>query len=158
VVVEASDPGTGRLLASKGIPDSGDGRYLLMHNPVHLLGVEAPISVLSAVRDRRSTGGDDVCQRYDLVARAVRDLAVGETLDMGARHTVPGVEPLLMPARPLGAEVPVPYYLAAGARVGRPVPRGALLSLADIIVDESSALMRLRREQDALRRPNAISA
>ena len=42
VVVETPDRATGLLLASKGIPASKDGRYLLLHNPIHLLGVEAP--------------------------------------------------------------------------------------------------------------------
>ncbi|MDJ1158660.1 flagellar biosynthesis protein FlgA [Chelatococcus sp. SYSU_G07232] len=161
VVVEAPDAATGRLLAAKGIPGDGEGRYLLLHNPVHLLGVEAPISVLSAVHDGRSTGGDEVRQRYDLVARAERDFAAGETLDMGARHALSGVAPLLVPARPLGPEAPVPYYLAAGARLRRPVGRGATFTLADVVVDEDSALMRLRREQDALDalrepRPSAV--
>lgn len=150
VVVETPDPATGKLLASKGIPGSGDGRYLMLHNPVHLLGAEAPISVLGAMRERRSTGGTDVRQRHDLVARATRAFAPGEVLEMGARHTLPGVEPLLLPARTLAAAAPVPYYLATGARIARPVAEGAVLTLADIAIDPSSALLRLRREQDAV--------
>ena len=127
VVVEAPDPATGRLLASKGIPGSGDGRYLLLHNPVHLLGVEAPISVLSAFRHRRSSGGADVKPRVDLAARANRDLAPGDALDMEARHEVPALEPLILPAAALMPDAPVPYYLAAGRRVLRSVAKGALL-------------------------------
>jgi predicted homoserine dehydrogenase-like protein len=149
VVVEAPDAATGRLLAEKGIPGSGDGRYLMLHNPVHLLGAEAPISVLSAVRDGRSTGGEDVLPRWDLVGRAMRDFAAGEVLALAARHALPDVEPLLMPAAPLGSDAPVPYYLAAGATLTRPVSRGSLVTLADVAIDPGSVLLRLRREQDA---------
>ena len=148
VVVEAPDAATGRLLAEKGIPGSGDGRYLMLHNPVHLLGAEAPISVLSAVREGRSTGGEEVLPRWDLVGRAMRDFAASEVLALGARHALPEVEPLLMPAAPLGSDAPVPYYLAAGARLTRPVSRGSLITLADVAIDPNSVLLKLRREQD----------
>ena len=149
MTVEAPDPATGRLLAGKGIPASEDGRYLLLHNPVHLLGVEAPASVLSAVQLGRGTGGSDVRPRFDLAARASRDLAPGEVLTLGARHTLPAVDPLLLPAQALGPEAPIPYYLAANRRIRRTVPGGRVLTLADVEPDTGSALYRLRREQDA---------
>ena len=50
VVVEAPDRATGQLLAGKGIPGDAHGRYLMLHNPVHLLGVEAVASVFAAAR------------------------------------------------------------------------------------------------------------
>jgi len=149
VVVETPDAATGRLLGGKGIPASPDGRYLMLHNPVHLLGVEAPASVLSAACLGRSTGGDEVLPRVELGARAVRDLAVGETLAMEARHAIPAVDPLILPNRSLEADAPVPYYLAADRRVTRPVAKGQVLTMADVEVDPNSTLLRLRREQDA---------
>ena len=149
VVVEAPDPDTGHFLAGKGIPGSDDGRTLLLHNPVHLLGVEAPASLLAALRLGRGTGGEDVRPRFDLVARANRNLAPGEALDLGPRHTLPMADPLVLPARTLGPDAPVPYYVAAGGRIRRPVPRGRILTLDDVEVDEGRALTRLRRAQDA---------
>src|SRR5690606_32963065 len=86
VIAEAPDEATGRLLASKGIPTCPEGRYVLLHNPVHLLGAEAAMSILSAAHLGRSTGGTDVRPVVDLVATAARDLEVGERLEMGARH------------------------------------------------------------------------
>ena len=55
-------------LAGKGMPSyiapSGT-TYMLMYNPQHLLGVEAPLSIMSAVRLGKSTGaqplGTDDC-------------------------------------------------------------------------------------------------
>jgi predicted homoserine dehydrogenase-like protein len=150
VVVETPDAETGRLLASKGLPASPDHRYLMLANPVHLLGVEAPMSVLSACRLGVGTGGTEVRQRQDLVGRASRDLDPGEELTLGERHVVAGLEPLLQPAAALADDAALPYYLAAGRRVRRKVAAGALLRVADVDLDEGAALLRLRREQDRL--------
>jgi predicted homoserine dehydrogenase-like protein len=150
VVVETPDADTGRLFAAKGMPASPDGRYVLLHNPVHLLGAEAPMSALSAALLGTSTGGADVRPRIDLIARTNRALEPGETLAMGARHVIGGLDPLLQAAAPLGADKPVPYYLATNCRIVRPVPAGAILTGADLELDESTTLVRLRREQDTL--------
>jgi len=148
VIVETPDPTTGRVLAGKGIPASADGRYLMLHNPVHLLGAEAPMSVLSAIRFGCSTGGHEVRPRVDLVARARRDLAPGEALAMGARHSIEALDHQLLPARPLGPENPVPYYLAAGRRVRTPVKAGEVLTGAHLEIGDST-LLKLRQAQDA---------
>ena len=146
VVVEAPDPTTGRVLASKGIPASDDGRYLLLHNPVHLLGVEALASLHSAVHLGRSTGGEDVRQRFDLVARTTRAFVAGEPLMIGERHEIPDLEPLIVPHRADEHGAPTPYYLAAGGRIVRPLDAGRVLTFADVETDPTSSLYRLRRE------------
>jgi predicted homoserine dehydrogenase-like protein len=148
VTVETPDARTGRLLAGKGIPATADGRHMMLHNPVHLLGAEAVMSVLAAVRLGRPTGSAEPRPRIDLVAEARRDLLAGEQLLMAERHEIPALQHLLKPAQALGDEASLPYYLAAGARLRRNVRAGALLTLADVEVDPSSALLRLRREQD----------
>ncbi|RYF12428.1 MAG: flagellar biosynthesis protein FlgA [Deltaproteobacteria bacterium] len=150
VVVEMPDPTTGRLLASKGIPGTPEGGHLLLHNPVHLLGVEAAASVLSAARDGVSTGGDAPEQRFDLLARASATLAAGTVLALGARHTIAGMVPAIHPAQAVHNGAPVPYYLAEGRTLARDVPAGATLSLDDLLPAPDSTLMRLRREQDVL--------
>jgi predicted homoserine dehydrogenase-like protein len=148
VVVEAPDPATGRLLAGKGIPGAGDGRYLLLHNPVHLLGVEAVASVLAAARGGPPLGDTEARPRFDLVARASRDIASGETLALGERHTIEALAPLILPAAPIVMQSRVPYYLAAGHRTVRPVAKGEILAVADVDLDPQSARYRLRRSQD----------
>jgi predicted homoserine dehydrogenase-like protein len=149
VVVEAPDPATGQLFAAKGIPTCPQHRYVLLHNPVHLLGAEAAISMLSTVQLGCSTGGAEVRPLVDLVAIAQRDFEPGEWLTMGARHAVPGLDHALLPARPLGEDAPLPYYLAVGGRVRRPVRRGAQLLGGDVDVDGSKVLLQLRMAQDA---------
>jgi len=149
VIVEAPDSATGLLFKHKGIPTSLDGRYVLLHNPVHLLGAEAPLSALSAAGFGSTTGTDDVKPRVDLVAEAARDLEPGEVLTMGARHVIGGLTHRLMPAQAIGPGKPLPYYLADAMTVLRPVKKGAILTCADVSEREGSILFRLRREQDA---------
>ena len=150
VIVEAPDLATGLLFKQKGIPTSPDGRYVLLHNPVHLLGAEAPLSALSAAAFGSTTGTDDVRPRVDLVAEAARDLEPGEVLTMGARHVIGGLTHRLMPAQAIGPGKPLPYYLADAMTVLRPVKKGAILTCDDVSEREGSILFRLRREQDAV--------
>jgi predicted homoserine dehydrogenase-like protein len=148
VVVEAPDAATGRLLAEKGIPTCPEKRCVLLHNPVHLLGAEAPVSALSAARLGCSTGGSDVRPRVDLVGKASRDLEPGEVLAMGTRHVVGGLEPELREARPIGEAAPLPYYLATGLKIRRHVRKGDILNGADVELASESVLLKLRLDQD----------
>jgi predicted homoserine dehydrogenase-like protein len=150
IVVACRDAATWRTLRDKGIPTSGNGRYALLYNPQHLLGVEAPVSILSAVLLNQSTGGVEIDHRCDLVARAARDFAAGETLTITDQHhhEVDGLEPLLVePARALGAN-PLPYYMAVERRLTRPLPAGSLVGCDMVERDGSSTLWSLRAEQD----------
>jgi predicted homoserine dehydrogenase-like protein len=138
--------------------------YMLVFNPQHLLGVEAPLSILSAVRLGRPTGAVCPTPCTDLVAVASRDLRAGETLSLNqASHGVDALEPrLLAPQRmTLTADEAsggtaaresacVPYYLAAGAVMTRDVCQGERLALADVAVPRGTALFRLRVQQEAL--------
>ena len=148
-IVEVPDRMTGRVLASKGIPASEDGRYLLIHNPVHLLGSEAPASLLAAIEAGRSTGGADVRQRFDLVARLTRDVAQGERILLGDRHAIPDTSPEIAPAAPLQGDAPLPYYLAPGSTLRTNVASGEVLRVDDVEFPAGSTLKRLRDEQDA---------
>lgn len=149
VIVEAPDEATGRLFAAKGIPTCPQHRHVLLHNPVHLLGAEAAVSVLAAAQLGCSTGGVMVKPRIDLVAHAERDLEPGEVLTIGARHEIPGIDYRLEPARALHEQAPVPYYLAVGGRIRRPVRRGQPLLGGEVDLREGSVLLRLRQAQDA---------
>ena len=148
VVIEAPDLATGRLFAAKGMPTCADGRYVLIHNPVHLLGVEAAMSMLAAVQLGCSTGGSRVRPVVDLIGIAQRNLEVGEQFTIGVRHVIDGLQHVLRPAQALGEDTPLPYYMAAGARVVRPVLAGQPLRCGDVSLDNTTALHRLRTAQD----------
>jgi predicted homoserine dehydrogenase-like protein len=169
VVVEAPNADIGHSFADHGMPASADRRHLMLHCPVHMLGVEAQLSVLAAARLRLPTGATDVRARFDMVARTRRDFAAGEKLTLGGgyrhgvsphsdMHAIEGFEGLLLPAQALGPDSPVPYYLAVGRTLRMPVRRGEMLACKHVALDDDSTMLRLRREQDALFFPQAATA
>jgi predicted homoserine dehydrogenase-like protein len=147
VVVRCDDAATWRVLKGKGIPVSEDGGTALLHNPVHLLGIEAPMSLFNAGLLHAPAAA--LLPRCDLVARAARALAAGSTLTIGMRHAVDGLRPEIVDAAPLADDAPLPYYLAAGCRLRRDVAAGATITPAMVEAPADSALWRLRAEQDA---------
>ena len=151
VVVAWADERSGALFRGKGIPTTADGRYGLVYNPSHLLGVEAPISILAAARLGQSILDDSYRPVVDLTARAMVDLPAGRTLDIvGTRHAVPDLEPGLTPARLISGDAPLPYYMAVGRTLTRPVAAGAYITADCVDAPEGSTLWRLRAEQDAM--------
>jgi|Laugresbdmm110dd_1035094.scaffolds.fasta_scaffold15937_2 predicted homoserine dehydrogenase-like protein len=148
VVIEAPDRKTGQLFASKGIPTCPDNKYVLIHNPVHLLGAEATLSVLSAVSLQCSTGSSQVRPLVDLVAIAQTDLEVGQMLEMGERHVINGLTHALHPAKILSQSNPIPYYLCAGLKLRRRVLKGQLLLCDDVDLEMQRPLYLLRKSQD----------
>ncbi len=146
VVVACDDAAAWKVIAAKGIPVSADGRYALVHNPVHLLGLEAPYTLFGAA----FLGHASTCERpvCDLVARAANDLAAGTELRLAERHEIAGLAPMLADAQPATGSVPVPYYMAAGRTLKRAVAAGATLTVDDLERPADSALWRLRAEQD----------
>ena len=64
------------------------------------------------------------------------------------RETYP--QGLSRPAARIADDGPVPYYLAAGCALRRDVAAGQPILSGDVALDEGSALLRLRRQQDAI--------
>jgi predicted homoserine dehydrogenase-like protein len=150
VVVRCDDDETWRLLAGKGHILSRDGRHAMLPIPRHLLGLEAATSVLDAAVHGRSSGAQQPKPVLDLVARATRVLKAGSLLEMGGHHhTIDGAAAELVPAAPLGAGVPVPFYLAANRRLVRDVAAGQPVCFDDIEIEPGSELLALRRSQDS---------
>jgi len=50
----------------------------------------------------------------------------------------------------------VPIGITAGARLRRDVPQGTELTAADVELDESLTIVRLRRRQEALSREGGL--
>ncbi len=150
VVVELADTTTGELFRGKGIPTSRQGRHSLIYNPSHLLGVEAPVSIMAAARLRHCMVDESYRPVCDLVARASRDLPAGDRLDIvGHRHAVPHIDPGLVARADAQAADALPYYMAVGRTLKRTVKKGAVVTFADVAPPGDSVLWALRREQDA---------
>ena len=151
VVVRCEHAETWAMLREKGHILARNGATAMLWLPRHLLGLEAATSVLEAAVLGRSSGGDDPRPNLDLAARADADIPAGTILTAaGHHHSIKDVSGVLVPGAALAPNVPAPYYLAANRRLVRPVAKGATILCADVELDEGSALLALRRQQDAL--------
>lgn len=150
VVIRCDDAPTWDLLAGKGHVLSRDKRRAMVYLPRHLLGLEAMTSVLDAAVLGVSSGAQAPQPRLDLVARSTRALAAGTELTMGGHHhTIDGTAAELVPAAPLAAGTPAPFYLVGNRRLVRDIAPGQLICFDDVAIDPSSELLQLRQQQDA---------
>jgi predicted homoserine dehydrogenase-like protein len=140
-VLEAPSDYAAACFRQYGLKTDDSGRYAAMYKPYHLIGLELNISVLSAALRGEATGAPSAW-RGDVVACAKRDLKAGEMLDGEGGYTVWGK---LAPSATSMAMDGLPIGLAHGVRLMRDVPRGSLLSAADVALDEASETVQARR-------------
>lgn len=159
VIVRCDDGPTWDLLHGKGHVLSRDRSRAMVYIPRHLLGLEAMTSVLDAAVHGVSSGAQSPQPRLDLVARSTRALAAGTMLAMGGHHhTIDGTAAELVPAGPLTAGQPAPFYLVGNRRLVRDVAAGALIHYDDVEIDPASELLQLRLQQDAAFFPGSQAA
>ena len=82
----------------------------------------------------------------EIMTVAKRALRPGEKLDDCGGYTFHGVMDRAEVVRELQA---LPVGLAPSAEVVRPVAAGAILTWADVKLDEASTVVKLRRQQDS---------
>ncbi|MCC5902941.1 MAG: flagellar biosynthesis protein FlgA [Halomonas sp.] len=151
VVVRCEDPHVWGLLRDKGHVLSRSGNSAMIYLPRHLLGLEAPISLLDVViNGQTSGGGQATTPKFDLTARTTQSIKAGQKLAMRGHHRhIEGLRPELHPAAPLSSTEKVPFYLLPGADVIRDIAANQPITLADVALPEST-LKRLREKQDQL--------
>lgn len=151
IVVRCEDPHVWSLLRDKGHILSRSGNCAMIYLPRHLLGLEAPISLLDAVLNGRTSGGGQATTpKFDLTARATQTIPAGQRLEMRGHHRhIEGLRPEIHPAAPLSPEAKVPFYLLPGAEVVRDIAPNQPITLADVALPDSR-LHQLRQEQDRL--------
>jgi len=151
VIVSCEDQETWELLREKGHVVAANGKTAMLYNPQHLLGMEAPITILSAALLGLPTGALGAKPRVDLVARTSKSFKAGDVLTItdAHHHEVAGLQPELIPSIALDDHQPCPYYLAVGQILREDVVSGTLLTCAMLDLDKSSTLYALRCQQDA---------
>jgi predicted homoserine dehydrogenase-like protein len=152
VVARSHDPAVRRDLAYLRM---GAGPYYLLARPFHLASLEVPRSIARAVLYREVTMAAAGPPRVECAAAAKRDLRAGERLDGIGGETVYGVAVDAAEARRSQA---VPIGLLEGARLRRPVARGALLTAGDVELDATQTIVALRRRQQEWASREAIAA
>lgn len=150
VVVRCHHRRSFELLRDKGHVVSRDGAHAMIYRPSHLLGVEAPRSIIAAASLKRGTSAIPPRPVVDVVGRTRRRLTAGTVLALGERHAIDGLDPLMIEAGPAAPERPLPYYMAAGCRLARDVAEGEVITRETVEAPTDSVLWRLRAEQDRL--------
>ncbi|HEY7690184.1 MAG TPA: flagellar biosynthesis protein FlgA, partial [Dongiaceae bacterium] len=144
VVFEAPSDYVRRCFGEYGLVTDESGNYTALYKPYHLIGLELGISVASAGLRGEATGSPTGF-RGDAVATAKRDLAAGETLDGEGGFTVWGK---LMPAADSLRIGALPIGLAGHVKLRNAVNSGATVRWSDVVIDETSEAVRVRREME----------
>ncbi len=134
-----------RIQADLNYLKVGQGKYFTFFRPYHLWFLEAPISIARAYLRREVTLAPRDEPVADIMTVAKRALWPGDKLDDFGGYTFHGVMDRAEVVRELQA---LPVGLAPGAELVRPVAAGAILSWADVKLDEASPVVKLRRQQD----------
>lgn len=125
----------------------GKGKYFTFFRPYHLWFIEAPISIAKAHLSKTVTLAPLDEPIADVMTIAKRDLNVGEILDDFGGYTTYGVMDRAEISRELNA---LPVGLTPNATVKQAVKAGEIVTWDDVELDESSIVVKLRREQDQL--------
>ena len=145
VVFKAPSDYTARCFAEYGLMTDRSGRYSATYKPYHLIGLEVGVSVLSAALRSEPTGAPTGFHG-DAVAVAKRHLEAGDSLDGEGGFTVWG---RLMPAGDSLATGALPIGLAHNVPLVNDVPKGQVVTWADVKVDETSDAVKIRRDMEA---------
>jgi predicted homoserine dehydrogenase-like protein len=142
VTVRITDP---RVRADLEYLKVGKGQYFTFFRPYHLWFLEAPLSIAQAHLLKEPTLVPLAQPVAEVMAVAKRDLTPGARLDTFGGYDFHGVMDEAAVAQTLNA---LPVGLAPGAVARRPIAAGAVITWDDVSLDETSTVVRLRREQD----------
>ncbi len=153
IVFSCKKNDTWNFVKAKGLLSNQRGTCGAIYRPYHLLGIEAPISILCAGLLNISTGSLRYEPQVDLIARSAHDLKAGSTIHSSHEHPNSGLEPVIVPSVSIGNGNPLPFYMAIGNRLNVDVPAGTLLTGAMIEPPLASRLWELRQAQDGVFKP-----
>ncbi len=144
-VVRSEHPFTREDLAYHGCHVGGEGKNFLLYRPYHLVAVPAPLSIARAVLFNAANGSCAPTPTAECITVAKRDLRAGEELDGGGGYTVVGQCEKANVARHEGL---LPLGLADRATLKRDVAKGEAIGYEDVLLNEGSFVLKMRRLQD----------
>lgn len=124
----------------------GPGPYFALYRPFHLASIEAPLSIARVVLDREASLFAPSLMA-EVCTMAKKDLFPGEKIDGIGGYTVRGYADIAKDAK---RDNLVPIGLIEGAIVQKPIKLGDLISYDQVELNESSLIVKLRRQQDQL--------
>lgn len=136
IIVRCKDEATWEMLAGKGHVVGRNRKYACIYLPYHIMGLESPHSVFSAVLHKRPSGANSQAIHAVMAGFAERDLKKGELLEMGGHHhTIPDVSARLLPKAE--ASGIAPYYLLSNKVLTRDVAAGELIGVDALEMEDS---------------------
>jgi predicted homoserine dehydrogenase-like protein len=126
----------------------GKGLYYTFFRPYHLWFLEAPVSFARAHLYRQETLVPLDKPLAEVMTIAKKDLKPGEILDAFGGYTFYGSIDTADKASSLHA---LPAGLAPGAEVTQALNKGEVITYHDVRLNETMAVVRLRRLQDELK-------
>jgi predicted homoserine dehydrogenase-like protein len=145
VVFRAPTDYVKRCFSEYGLRTDASGEFAALYRPYHLIGLELGISVASAALRGEPTGSSRGFIA-DVGAAAKKDLKPGDVLDGEGGYTVYG---RLVRAQESLEKGFLPMGLANQVKLVRPVPKDALVTYADVVIDENLFSYKLRRAMEA---------
>ncbi|OQU96406.1 SAF domain-containing protein [Cladophialophora immunda] len=146
VVLKAPSDYQKECFEQYGLETDTSGYYATQYKPFHLIGLEVGYSVAS-IMCRGEPTGQTKTFAGDVIATAKRDLKAGEVLDGEGGYTVVGK---LMPAEASLEKGGLPIGLAHGLKLKKDVVKDQSLSWEDVEFSESSQVVAVRREMEAV--------
>lgn len=125
----------------------GKGAYSTFFRPYHLWFLEAPISIARAFFYNETTLVPFDKPVADVATVAKKDLGPGDTLEAFGGYTFFGRMDVKEECVKTNA---LPVGLAPGAKVTKPVKKGAIITWDHVELDEDRTIVKLRRKQDRL--------
>ena len=125
----------------------GEGPNWVLYRPYHLTSLETPLSVARAVLNHDPTIQPAKGLITEVLTVAKRTLRAGEKIDGIGGYTVYAGVDMAEVAREEGL---LPLGLAQGATLRRDIEQGQIIKYADVNLDESQAVVQLRRLQDQM--------
>ncbi|SMB81688.1 Predicted homoserine dehydrogenase, contains C-terminal SAF domain [Pasteurella testudinis DSM 23072] len=137
VIVKCHNESVWNTLKEKGHIVSKNNKYAAIILPYHLMGVESPISIFSAVLHNRASGNPNQKSAAIMIGKAERDFNKGETLTMGGHHhVIKDIRPLLMNTD-INSKHFAPFYLMSNKKLIRDIKKGSIFSLDDFDFSDS---------------------
>jgi predicted homoserine dehydrogenase-like protein len=149
VIVKAPHPRIHERMADLKM---GKGPYFKFVRPYHLTSLEVPMSCARAVLHGTADMVPLPTPVSEVCALAKKDLKPGEALDAIGEYTY---RAWIMRAGEAAVAKAVPCGLLEGGKVTRTVKKGELLTMANVAVDSSTKLYRLRLAQDDMLKAKA---
>ena len=144
VVFRAPTEYVRRCFSEYGLRTDSSGDFAALYRPYHLIGLELGISVASAALRGEPTGSS-WSFFADVAAAAKKDLKPGDVLDGEGGYTVYG---RLVRAPESLERGCLPMGLASNAKLVHPVKKDALVTYADVELDQRLFSYKLRRSME----------